>query len=51
MWRLELLKCFVFCLHRYGPAVGLFLIAIGTGGIKASVAPFGADQFLPGQVS
>ncbi|XP_060564835.1 peptide transporter family 1-like [Ruditapes philippinarum] len=33
----------------YGPAVGLFLIAIGTGGIKASVAPFGADQFLPGQ--
>lgn len=32
-----------------GPAIGLFLIACGTGGIKASVAPFGADQFLPGQ--
>ncbi|KAL4217035.1 hypothetical protein ACF0H5_023491 [Mactra antiquata] len=33
----------------YGAAVGLFLIACGTGGIKASVAPFGADQFISGQ--
>ncbi|XP_052814791.1 solute carrier family 15 member 1-like [Mya arenaria] len=32
-----------------GPSIGLFLIACGTGGIKASVAPFGADQFVPGQ--
>jgi solute carrier family 15 oligopeptide transporter 1 len=30
--------------------VGLFLIAIGTGGIKPCVAPFGAEQFkLPEQ--
>ncbi|WAR10243.1 PEPT1-like protein [Mya arenaria] len=38
-------------LGRYsiGPSIGLFLIACGTGGIKASVAPFGADQFVPGQ--
>ena len=24
--------------------IGLFLVAIGTGGIKSSVAPFGAEQ-------
>lgn len=33
----------------FGASIGLFLIACGTGGIKASVAPFGADQFVPGQ--
>lgn len=27
-----------------GPIVGLFLIAVGTGGIKSSVGAFGADQ-------
>ncbi|KAL3854874.1 hypothetical protein ACJMK2_014110 [Sinanodonta woodiana] len=32
-----------------GPAIGLLLIGIGTGGIKSSVAAFGADQFGPGQ--
>lgn len=32
-----------------GPSIGLLLIAVGTGGIKSSVAPFGADQFAPGQ--
>jgi dipeptide/tripeptide permease len=32
--------------------IGLFLIAVGTGGIKPCVAPFGAEQFeLPQQVS
>jgi len=32
--------------------IGLFLIAIGTGGIKPCVAPFGAEQFeLPQQES
>ena len=35
--------------HRIGPSIGLLLIAVGTGGIKSSVAPFGADQFAPGQ--
>ncbi|KAH3753821.1 solute carrier family 15 member 2-like isoform X1 [Dreissena polymorpha] len=34
---------------RVGASIGLVLIACGTGGIKASVAPFGADQFGPGQ--
>jgi solute carrier family 15 oligopeptide transporter 1 len=30
--------------------IGLFLIAVGTGGIKPCVAPFGAEQFqLPEQ--
>lgn len=33
----------------YGPAVGLVLIAIGTGGIKPCVSAFGGDQFKPGQ--
>ena len=41
----NLILCF-----RYGPCIGLILIACGTGGIKASVAPFGADQFTEGQV-
>ena len=32
--------------------IGLFLIALGTGGIKPCVAPFGAEQFkLPEQES
>ena len=35
---------------RYGPAVALFLIGIGTGGIKPCVSAFGGDQFKAGQV-
>lgn len=30
--------------------VGLFLIALGTGGIKPCVAAFGGDQFTDKQV-
>ena len=30
--------------------VGLFLISIGTGGIKPCVVTFGGDQFPPKQV-
>ena len=37
------------CFYRIGPSIGLLLIAVGTGGIKSSVAPFGADQFCSGQ--
>lgn len=33
----------------YGPAIGLVLIAIGTGGIKPCVSAFGGDQFESGQ--
>ena len=36
---------------RYGPAVGLILIGLGTGGIKPNVSSFGADQFRADQVS
>ncbi|CAB3993303.1 solute carrier family 15 member 1-like isoform X2, partial [Paramuricea clavata] len=32
-----------------GPMVGLFLIALGTGGIKPCVSAFGGDQFGPHQ--
>ena len=32
---------------RWGSLLGLFLIGIGTGGIKACVSVFGADQFPP----
>ena len=35
---------------RTGPMVGLFLIALGTGGIKPCVSAFGGDQFGPHQV-
>lgn len=35
---------------RAGPYIGLFLIAMGTGGIKPCVSAFGGDQFEPGQV-
>ena len=31
--------------------VGLFLIALGTGGIKPCVAAFGGDQFQDHQVN
>ncbi|XP_078323606.1 peptide transporter family 1-like isoform X4 [Crassostrea virginica] len=33
----------------YGPAVGLILIGLGTGGIKPNVSSFGADQFRADQ--
>ena len=32
-----------------GPMVGLFLIALGTGGIKPCVSAFGGDQFTSDQ--
>lgn len=35
--------------ERYGPMIGLCLIAFGTGGIKPCVAAFGGDQFSQGQ--
>lgn len=43
----------VYCkLNRTVSFIGLFLIAIGTGGIKPCVSPFGAEQFkLPEQES
>ena len=41
---------YLYCGFSYGPSIGLLLIAIGTGGIKSNVAPFGADQFENGQV-
>lgn len=31
---------------RWGPLLGLFLIALGTGGIKPCVSSFGGDQFM-----
>ena len=36
--------------YRAGPAIGLILIALGTGGIKPCVSAFGGDQFEAGQV-
>lgn len=33
----------------YGPALGLILIGLGTGGIKPNVSSFGADQFRADQ--
>lgn len=33
----------------YGPALGLVLIGLGTGGIKPNVSSFGADQFRADQ--
>ena len=40
----------IIFLTRAVSFIGLFLIAIGTGGIKPCVAPFGAEQFkLPQQ--
>ncbi|KAI1697354.1 POT family domain-containing protein [Ditylenchus destructor] len=35
--------------HPYVDIAGLFIIAMGTGGIKPCVASFGADQFEPHQ--
>ena len=32
-----------------GPIIGLFLIALGTGGIKPCVSAFGGDQFTADQ--
>jgi dipeptide/tripeptide permease len=36
-------------LHPWIDFLGLFVIAIGTGGIKPCVSPFGGDQFDPYQ--
>ncbi|KAJ3288386.1 hypothetical protein HK104_008196 [Borealophlyctis nickersoniae] len=33
----------------WGPLLGLFLVALGTGGIKPCVSAHGGDQFLPNQ--
>ena len=35
--------------HWWGAALGLLLLAIGTGGIKPCVSSFGGDQFHPSQ--
>lgn len=37
-------------LFRWMDLLGMCIIAIGTGGIKPCVAPFGADQFSKIQV-
>ena len=39
------------CLFRAGPLVGLFVIAVATGGIKPCVSVLGGNQFEAGQVS
>ena len=44
-------KVYIKHYFRYGPAIGLILIALGTGGIKPCVSAFGGDQFDIGQVS
>jgi len=36
-------------IHRLFAYIGLFLIAVGSGGIKPCVSAFGADQFKPHQ--
>ena len=43
--------CICFHLHRALVAVGLIIIAFGTGGIKPCVSAFGGDQFQESQVS
>lgn len=35
--------------HPYTDILALSIIALGTGGIKPCVAPFGGDQFVPWQ--
>jgi len=46
---LSIIFCFLF-LYRIFSLFGLFLIAVGTGGIKPCVFAFGGDQFqLPEQ--
>lgn len=35
--------------HWWGMALGLFLVAWGTGGIKPCVSSFGGDQFKSNQ--
>ena len=48
-YRKQFDSIFVFC--RVGPMLALFLIAVGTGGIKPCVSSFGGDQFTAEQVS
>lgn len=38
--------CFFFLYFRELSLLGLFLIAVGTGGIKPCVSSFGGDQFV-----
>lgn len=47
IWKPDLNEIF----RRAGPIVGLFLIAVGTGGIKSSVGAFGADQISKANVT
>ena len=42
---------YIFHLYRIMTFGGLFLIALGTGGIKPCVAAFGGDQFKEHQVT
>jgi hypothetical protein len=39
-----------FFSFRVGPAIGLLLIAYGTGGVKPCLNTFGADQILSSNV-
>ena len=45
-----MIQSIVFTFFSWFSLIGLFLIAVGTGGIKPCVAAFGGDQFkLPEQ--
>ena len=42
---------FMFFNSRVGPVIGLFIIGVGTGGIKTCVNPFCGEQFASDQVA